>query len=72
MAALQAGVGGYRLRADDTVRDDDAADTLTDSSGRDWFFANTDGPGARDRVTDLAGGEYALDTDPPPPPAPPA
>jgi Ca2+-binding RTX toxin-like protein len=34
---------GVRLEATVTVRDDEAADVLLGSRGRDWFFADLDG-----------------------------
>ena len=43
-----------------TVFDDSAADKLTGSSGRDWFFANLDG-GVLDEIVDLAGSEEGDD-----------
>jgi Ca2+-binding RTX toxin-like protein len=48
--------GNYFLKAagsDATVFDDGAADVLTGSSGRDWFFANRSG-GVLDVLTDRA------------------
>jgi Ca2+-binding RTX toxin-like protein len=56
--------GSYFLKTDGTdatVFDDDRADVLTGSSGQDWFFANLQGSGVRDRVTDLSAAEFALD-----------
>lgn len=63
--------GAFTLNADPsrgpvTVFDDQAADRLTGSAGRDWFFANVDGdgiPGAKDKITDLQAGELADDLD---------
>jgi VCBS repeat-containing protein len=62
-AALQSTSFAYRLVADVTVLDDNAADLLTGSTGSDWFFANLNGSGARDCVTDLGNNEIATDTD---------
>src|SRR5262249_33854929 len=45
-----------------TVGDDNAADGLTGSAGRDWFFATLDGSN-RDKITDLASNEFADDVD---------
>ena len=42
-----------------TVLDDDDADTLTGAAARDWFFANLDGLGAHDKITDLKTNEFA-------------
>ena len=70
VATLQSAAYAYRLVADVTVMDDNAADQLTGSAGSDWFFANTDGngttTGVRDCITDLNGQEVATDTDPHP------
>jgi Ca2+-binding RTX toxin-like protein len=46
-----------------TVFDDGAEDKLTGSAGQDWFFANLEGTGVRDRVTDLHAAEFADDLD---------
>jgi Ca2+-binding RTX toxin-like protein len=50
-----------------TVFDDNAADVLTGSAGVDWFFANLDADGdpniAKDKITDLHTGEFAMDID---------
>jgi Ca2+-binding RTX toxin-like protein len=56
------GFEDFFLVADVTVRDDLLPDTLTGSAGQDWFFANADGI-LRDRVSDLAAGEFADDLD---------
>jgi hypothetical protein len=48
------------------VLDDGAVDQLTGSAGQDWFFANVDGAGTHDQITDPGGNETATDTDPPP------
>jgi hypothetical protein len=45
-----------------TVFDDGAIDILSGSSGRDWFFANTDNPN-RDPITDRAQNEFIDDVD---------
>jgi Ca2+-binding RTX toxin-like protein len=45
-----------------TVFDDGAADVLTGSAGRDWFFANLDN-GVLDKITDLHASEFADDLD---------
>ena len=61
--------GGVRLVGDDgatqTVFNDNDVDTLTGSSGQDWFFANTinDNGGAIDIIVDQAGNEIVRDTD---------
>jgi hypothetical protein len=60
---------GIRLAGDDgvnqTVFEDNDADTLTGSQGQDWFFANrvADNGGVLDRVTDQAANELWSDTD---------
>jgi Ca2+-binding RTX toxin-like protein len=51
-----------------TVHDDNAEDTLTGSSGQDWFFANLfldqgDDAARKDKITDLHAAEFALDID---------
>jgi Ca2+-binding RTX toxin-like protein len=46
-----------------TVFDDGAADVLTGSEGQDWFIFNADGPGVRDKVTDLQVGEDFTELD---------
>jgi len=48
---------------DTTVYDDGAEDILTGSAGQDWFIFNADGPGVRDRATDLHIGEFFTDLD---------
>jgi Ca2+-binding RTX toxin-like protein len=63
IAALQSPAFAHRLVANQTVLDDGAADSLTGSSGADWFFANVDGEGARDVITDLGGQEVTTDPD---------
>jgi len=45
-----------------TVSDDADVDVLTGSPGRDLFLFNVDG-GVKDKVTDLAGNEFAADID---------
>jgi Ca2+-binding RTX toxin-like protein len=55
---------GYYLRADGvsaTAFDDGAADTLTGSSGEDWFLANTDGGTSGDVAHRVAGTEFVTD-----------
>jgi Ca2+-binding RTX toxin-like protein len=42
-----------------TVFDDQDEDRLTGAAARDWFFANLDGPGAHDIITDLKSDEVA-------------
>jgi Ca2+-binding RTX toxin-like protein len=42
-----------------TIFDDDDADTLTGAAAHDWFFANVDGFGTLDRITDLKSDEFA-------------
>jgi fibronectin-binding autotransporter adhesin len=52
--------GSFVLAADGpnkSVFDDGAADTLTGSSGLDWFFANLSGEGVLDFLSDLSGDE---------------
>jgi hypothetical protein len=72
IANIMAGTGltgGFRLVGDDganqTVFNDNNADTLTGSQGIDWFFANrvADGGGVLDTVTDQAASELWNDTD---------
>ena len=56
--------GSFLLLAagpDATVWDDSGRDVLTGSSGQDWFFANLDGTGVLDKVTDLHDDEFADD-----------
>ena len=65
VANIQSNGFASRLAADVTVFDDNAVDQLTGSSGQDWFFANVDGAGAHDSITDLGGNETVTDTDPP-------
>ncbi len=61
IASIQASNFAYHLIADVTVHDDGAVDRLTGSAGSDWFFANVDGGGVRDVITDLANRETATD-----------
>lgn len=51
------------LVADETVFDDDAKDIMTGSAGTDWFFANLEGEGVLDKITDLSDDEFAADLD---------
>src|SRR5205814_7818895 len=44
-----------------TVYDDASVDVLTGAAGHDWFWANVEGCGVHDRITDLAGSEFAND-----------
>jgi Ca2+-binding RTX toxin-like protein len=63
VAAITAGVGsaGYKLTSA-TVFSDSSVDTLTGSSGQDWFFANLDSSGGPlDTITDHASNESAID-----------
>ena len=57
----------HKLLVDDgasqTVFNDNDVDTLTGSQGTDWFFANHDGPGVLDIITDKAANELWSDTD---------
>ena len=62
VAAMQTGAN--KLLADVTVHDDGAVDQLTGSAGSDWFFANADGPGVHDVITDLGNSETLSDVDP--------
>jgi hypothetical protein len=64
--------GPYFLKGDDeaggvggqTVFSDSSVDTLTGSSGVDWFFANLDSAGGPiDSITDAASGETTSDID---------
>jgi autotransporter-associated beta strand protein len=58
--------GDYFLKADGPFRmvfDDGAIDVLSGTSGRDWFFANTDGAN-RDLALDRAANEFIVDLDP--------
>jgi Ca2+-binding RTX toxin-like protein len=60
--------GDEFLGAVATVHDDNAEDTLTGSSGQDWFFANlfldhSDDAARKDKITDLHAAEFALDID---------
>jgi hypothetical protein len=48
---------GYNLIAGSTVFDDSDVDELTGSGGTDWFFANTTGGSAKDKVKDQKTGE---------------
>lgn len=45
-----------------TVFDDDSADVLTGNQGIDWFFANLNGSGVLDTITDLRANELWADT----------
>ena len=59
---------GIRPLADITVFDDNEKDTMTGSSGQDWFFANLaldagDDATANDKITDLHADEFAVDLD---------
>jgi uncharacterized delta-60 repeat protein len=56
--------GSVLLRADVTSWDDLVTDTLSGEAGRDWFFANTDRGGARDRIVDATSTEFIDDVDP--------
>jgi Ca2+-binding RTX toxin-like protein len=47
--------------ADATVFDDNCVDTLTGSAGQDWFWANLQGDGVHDKITDLGAHESADD-----------
>jgi len=71
-ANIMAGTGltgGFKLDGNDgvnqTVFNDNNADTLTGSQGVDWFFANqiADNGGVLDTVTDRAANELWNDTD---------
>lgn len=62
-AARRALVNGYIAAEELVVADDDARDLLTGSSGIDWFFANLDGDGVLDKVTDLDDEVFASDLD---------
>ena len=64
-ANVLGGVGVF-LRADpqpSAIVHDGSGDVLTGSLGQDWFWANTDGSGVRDKVTDLSASEFASDLD---------
>jgi Ca2+-binding RTX toxin-like protein len=66
LANLRDGSGGGALNGsfffnpNTTVHDDGAVDTLTGSSGTDWFLFNND-VGVHDVITDLKTGETASD-----------
>ena len=47
----------------DNVTDDGSKDVLTGSAGIDWFFANLEGDGVLDKITDLSADEFAQDLD---------
>ena len=49
----QAMVDDYVAAHGFAVADDGERDVLTGSSGIDWFFANLEGDGVLDKVTDL-------------------
>ncbi len=56
--------GNYFLQASgpaQTVFDDGDKDTLTGSAGKDWFFANYQGGGVLDKITDFVTGETKND-----------
>ena len=53
--------GNYFLQANTTVLDDGIQDVLTGSSGQDWFWANYQGGGVLDKLSDLGKLEVALD-----------
>ncbi|HMC66421.1 MAG TPA: PKD domain-containing protein, partial [Gemmataceae bacterium] len=55
------GLNGPYLLTTTTVLDDGAADVLTGKAGLDWFFANIQGAGTLDNITDL--GKQELITD---------
>ncbi len=51
-----------------TVQDDNAKDTLTGSSGQDWFFANLaldsgDDADIKDKIVDSSSNETSVDLD---------
>jgi Ca2+-binding RTX toxin-like protein len=55
---------GNVFLTDQTVHDDGDVDTLTGSTGLDWFFANLDETGAKDKISGgLEAGEEAVDID---------
>ncbi|MFO0804034.1 MAG: LamG-like jellyroll fold domain-containing protein [Gemmataceae bacterium] len=63
---LKTGGFAYKLIVDGsgiTVHDDGAVDSLTGSSGSDWFLANTDAGATKDIITDLNNNEQVSDTD---------
>jgi hypothetical protein len=45
------------------VYDDGSRDVLAGRAGQDWFFANLDGEGVRDCVTDFRRNDFATDLD---------
>ena len=57
--------GAFKIDAT-TAGDDNSLDTLTGSSGQDWFLFNRDNDGlVKDKVIDLSAFEalYAVDVD---------
>ena len=56
-------VEAYLLAEGLVVEDDHHRDMLTGSAGTDWFFANFDGDGVLDKVTDLDDELLASDLD---------
>ena len=42
---------------------DTSVDVLTGSAGQDWYFANVQGGGVQDKITDLSAQEFAGDLD---------
>lgn len=55
------GAGGSVVLTQATVFDDRSADLLTGSAGVDWFWANYQGGGVLDKVTDLGAAEFRDD-----------
>lgn len=70
VANITGGTGatqGFRLWADEgalkSVFDDNAHDVLCGGAGIDWFFANVNGSGVLDTISDLRANELWTDTD---------
>lgn len=61
--ARQTAVGQYLVTSGENapVFDDGQKDALTGSSGVDWFFANLEGEGVLDKITDLKDDAFASD-----------
>ena len=62
-AVRQTLINDYLAENNLDVADDDERDILTGSAGTDWFFANLEGDGTHDNVTDLDDELLASDLD---------
>ena len=62
-AVRQSLVNDYLAANNLIVANDDERDVLTGSAGTDWFFANLEGDGVLDKVTDLDDELFASDLD---------